>query len=51
MSEIKVNNITNYDGSSGPVLSGITTREVILLIVVVEVVGYLREEELQIVIE
>ena len=25
MSEIKVNNITNYDGSSGPVLSGITT--------------------------
>jgi len=25
MSEIKVNNITNYDGSSGPVISGITT--------------------------
>ena len=25
MSEIKVNDITNYDGSSGPVLSGITT--------------------------
>ena len=25
MSEIKVNNITSYEGSSGPVLSGITT--------------------------